>query len=154
MCGCQAEKYGVPRMAFVNKMDRVGSDFFNVVDMMKERLGARPVPIQIPIGAEDRFEGIIDLISMKEVVWTGEELGAAFEEREIRADMADDAALYRESMLESIADYDKELMEMVLEEQEIPEDRIRTGVYAKRLFHVRFTRLAGQPSRIRVSRLC
>ncbi len=124
----QAEKYGVPRMAFVNKMDRVGSDFFNVVDMMKERLGARPVPIQIPIGAEDRFEGIIDLISMKEVVWTGEELGASFEEREIRSDMADDAALYREGMLESVADFDEELMEMVLEEQDIPEERIRAAL--------------------------
>ena len=112
-------------------MDRVGSDFFNVVDMMKERLGARPVPIQIPIGAEDRFEGIIDLISMKEVVWTGEELGAAFEEREIRADMADDAALYREGMLESIADYDEELMEMVLEEQDIPEERIIGPLFAR-----------------------
>jgi len=120
----QAERYTVPRMAFVNKMDRTGADFFNVIEMMKERLGASPVPIQIPIGAEDQFEGVVDLINMKEVVWTGEELGAHFESRDIRDDMKDQAEEYREIMLESLADHDEELMEMILEEQEIPVERI------------------------------
>jgi len=120
----QAERYTVPRMAFVNKMDRTGADFFNVIEMMKDRLGATPVPIQIPIGAEDKFEGVVDLINMKEVVWTGEELGAHFESRDIRDDMKDQADEYREIMLESLADHDEELMEMILEEQEIPTERI------------------------------
>jgi len=121
----QAERYQVPRLAFVNKMDRTGADFFNAVDMMVDRLGANPVPVQIPIGAEDKFEGVVDLIDMKQTVWTGEELGAQFEIGEIRESHREEAEEWRGKMLEAIAEFDDELMEMYLEEQEIPSDKIR-----------------------------
>jgi elongation factor G len=120
----QAERYQVPRMAFVNKMDRVGADFFNVLDMMKDRLGATPVAVQIPIGAESGYEGLIDLIEMKEIVWDGEELGATFEQREVREDLKEQALEYRDKMLDSISEFNDELMELYLEEKEISSEMI------------------------------
>ena len=124
----QAERYGVPRLAFVNKMDRTGADYFNCIETMVDRLGANPVAIQIPIGAEDQFQGIVDLIDMKQVVWTGEELGAQFEVGEISSEYLEEAEEWRGKMLEGIAEYDDELMEMYLEEQEIPSDRIKAVI--------------------------
>ncbi|MCJ8346939.1 elongation factor G, partial [bacterium] len=111
----QAERYNVPRMAFVNKMDRTGADFFMVMESMRERLRANPIPVQIPIGAEDKFEGIIDLIEMKQVVWDGEELGAAFEVQDIREELQDYAEEHRELMLDALSVFSDELAEAFLE---------------------------------------
>jgi elongation factor G len=115
----QADKYHVPRIAFVNKMDRIGADFDHVVGMMRERLRANAVPIQIPVGAGDSFEAIIDLITMKARYYDQSTQGAEFEEREIPADHADAAATAREQMLESIADHDDTLMERYLDGEKI-----------------------------------
>lgn len=119
----QADKYGVPRIAFINKMDRIGADFFRGVNMIKERLGANPVPIQVPIGAEDQFKGIIDLITEKAVFYT-DDLGTRSEATEVPEDLKDVVAEYREKLLESLADFDEELMTKYLEGQEIPEEEI------------------------------
>jgi elongation factor G len=119
----QADKYRVPRIAFINKMDRVGANFDNAVQTMRDRLGANALPIQLPIGAEDTFEGVIDLVANKALVWV-DELGTQYEEREIPAELADAAAEARTALIEACADYDDELMEMYLEEQEIPHERI------------------------------
>ena len=119
----QADKYKVPRIAYVNKMDRVGADFDKAVKTMRDRLGAHPLPIQLPIGAEDGFEGVIDLIENKAQVWT-DELGTEFEYREIPADLADAAHEARTHLIEACADYDDELMEAYLNEEEIPHERI------------------------------
>jgi len=115
----QADKYHIPRIAFVNKMDRIGADFFNVLKMMSSRLGANPCPIQIPIGVETEFSGVIDLVKMKAVVWEEETLGARFSYQEIPEDYKDEAFLYREKMLEKLADVDDELMERYLEGEKI-----------------------------------
>ena len=115
----QADKYGVPRIAFVNKMDRVGADFYHVIEMMKERLGANPIPVQIPIGAGDIFNGLIDLITMKGVVYNESSLGTEFEEIEIPKDLMSRAEEYRTIMLEAISDYDEELMMKYLDGEEI-----------------------------------
>jgi elongation factor G len=119
----QADKYGVPRFAYINKMDRTGADFFNSVQTMTDRLGANPLPIQLPIGAEDHFQGVVDLVKMKGLVWT-DELGAAYEEIEIPDDLKDQAEEYRTALIEACADYDEELMEAFLGEQEIPHDKL------------------------------
>ena len=124
----QANKYDVPRMAFVNKMDRTGADFFNVIDQMKEKLNANPIPIQIPIGREEHFRGVIDLINMRGIVWDDESLGAKYEEIEIPDDQKEQADEYRKIMLESIADYDDTLMEKYLMEEEISEDEIEEAI--------------------------
>jgi elongation factor G len=124
----QADKYGVPRMAFFNKMDRVGADFEMCVNDIKEKLGSNPVPIQLPIGAEDEFEGVIDLIQMKELIWTGEEMGAAYETRDIRADLADKAEEYREKMIESIVETDDALMEKFFGGEEISEEELKAAL--------------------------
>jgi len=124
----QADKYGVPRLAFVNKMDRLGSDFFRVVKMIQDRLGARPAVIQLPIGAEDKFVGIIDLVKMKAVVWEDESLGAKFHEEPISADMQAQAGEYREKLLEAAADCDEALMEKYLEGKEISEAELRKAI--------------------------
>ena len=115
----QADKYGVPRFAYINKMDRTGADFFNSVQTMTDRLGANPLPIQLPIGAEENFKGVVDLVKMKGLVWT-DELGAAYEEIEIPEDLQDQAEEYRTQLIEACADYDEELMEAFLGEEEIP----------------------------------
>jgi elongation factor G len=115
----QADKYQVPRIAFVNKMDRTGADFFNVLEMMKDRLGANPIPVQIPIGAGDMFNGIIDLVTMKGVVYNDSSMGAEWEEIDIPKDLVDKAEEYRTIMLEAISDYDEELMMKYLDGEEI-----------------------------------
>ena len=111
----QADKYGVPRMCFVNKMDRTGADFFRCVEMIKSRLGAVPMVIQLPIGSEAEFEGVVDLIEMRAVVWNGEELGASFEYLDIPANLADQAAEYREKLVELAVEQDDAAMEAYLE---------------------------------------
>ena len=120
----QADKYRVPRIAFVNKMDRVGADFFNVVEMMEERLGANPCPIQIPLGAEADFQGVIDLVHMKAIIWEEETLGAKFHYADIPEDYLDMAHEYREKLLEKISDVDEEIMEKYLMEGEISPQEI------------------------------
>jgi elongation factor G len=119
----QADKYRVPRFAYINKMDRTGADFFNSVETMKDRLGANPLPIQLPIGAEDHFKGVVDLVKMKGLVWT-DELGAAYEEIEIPDDLKDQAEEYRTALIEACADYDEELMEAFLGEEDIPQAKL------------------------------
>jgi elongation factor G len=124
----QADKYKVPRIAFINKMDRVGADFAKSVETMKERLGAHPLPIQLPIGAEDQFKGVVDLIENKALVWA-DELGTEFEYVDIPEGMADEAHEARTHLIEACADYDDELMEMYLDEQEIPHERIAKSLH-------------------------
>ncbi len=123
----QANKYGVPRMAFVNKMDRTGADFFNVVDQMRTRLKATPVPLQIPIGAESDFVGVVDLMSMKAFVWDDSTLGKAFKEVEIPNELQVKADEFRKIMIESIADYDDGLMEKYLMEEEISVEELEVA---------------------------
>ncbi|MDJ0786951.1 MAG: elongation factor G [Myxococcota bacterium] len=115
----QADKYGVPRIAFVNKMDRVGADFPNVLDMMRERLGANPIPIQVPIGAEDAFRGVVDVLREKALVWEGDDLGVSFHEEEVPGDLNETVAEYRERAVEAAADVDEELMTRYLEGEPI-----------------------------------
>jgi len=124
----QADKYGVPRLAFINKMDRLGADFFRVVKMIETRLGARPAVMQLPIGAEDKFTGIVDLITMKAVVWEDESLGAKFHEEEIPADLKDQADEYREKLLEAAADADETLMVKYLDGKPISEAELRAAI--------------------------
>ena len=124
----QANKYNVPRMAFVNKMDRTGADFFNVIDQMKEKLNANPIPIQIPIGTEDEFKGVVDLIKMKGIIWDEETLGMEYDEIEIPDDLKEQAEEYRKVMLEAIADQNDSLMEKYLMEEEISEEEIEDAI--------------------------
>ena len=123
----QADKYQVPRMVYVNKMDIMGADFYNVIDMMKDRLKCNAVPIQLPIGAEDEFKGLIDLIQMKAYVYY-DELGQDERVEDIPADMADKAAEYREALLESVAETDEELMDKYLEGGELTEAEIKAAI--------------------------
>jgi elongation factor G len=123
----QADKYGVPRVAFVNKMDRIGADFYKAVDTMHERLGANAVPVQLPIGAESEFRGIVDLVEMKAIIYN-DDLGAEWEETEIPSEMQAQAEEYREKLLEAIADQDEELMVMYLEGEEIDSDDLRAAI--------------------------
>ncbi|MFH1282446.1 MAG: elongation factor G [bacterium] len=136
----QADRYKVPRFAFVNKMDRVGADFFMSVKSMHDRLGANAVPVQLPIGAEDKFEGIIDLIKMKAFFWLGEELGAKFEERPIPEEYVKQAKEYHDKLLEKVVEFDDAVMEKYLEAKEISEQEInsvvRKGVISGKLFPV------------------
>ncbi|KAL4427466.1 hypothetical protein ABPG77_000755 [Micractinium sp. CCAP 211/92] len=106
----QADKYGVPRICFVNKMDRMGANFYRTRDMVVSNLGANPLPIQLPIGQEDSFAGLVDLVKMKALIWSGEELGAKFEEVDIPEDMAELAAEYREKLIEQVAELDDDVM--------------------------------------------
>jgi elongation factor G len=124
----QADKYGVPRLAFVNKMDRLGADFFRVVQMIRDRLGAHPAIVQIPIGMEEKFIGIIDLISMKAVVWEDESLGAKFHEEPIPEGLKVQADEYREKLLEAAADAEEAIMEKYLEGRAISESELRAAV--------------------------
>ena len=126
----QAAKYRVPRMAFVNKMDRVGANFHRVREQMEKRLRARPVPIQLPIGAEDKFEGVVDLVEMRAVRWDDSAQGAKFEVGEIPADLADEAAQWREKVLEAAAESGEDLMEKYLESGELSAEEIRRGIRA------------------------
>ena len=124
----QADKYRVPRIIFVNKMDRIGADFFRVVGEVEEKLGAKPVPVQIPIGAEDEFKGVVDLITMKAIVWEEETLGAKYHYEEIPEDLLPVAEEWREKMLEALADVDEEIMMKYLEGEEITEDEIKAAL--------------------------
>src|SRR6188768_1002878 len=119
----QADKYHVPRIAYINKMDRIGANFDQGVQTMIDRLGAHPVPIQLPIGAEADFKGIIDLVAMKAVVYN-DDLGKDQSVIDIPGELADDANLAREHLLEEVSHYDDDLVEMILEEQEIPVPRL------------------------------
>jgi elongation factor G len=124
----QANKYGVPRLAFVNKMDRAGADFLRVVQQIKERLGARPVPIQLPIGAEEHFKGIVDLVKMQAIHWDEDSLGMKFEYTDIPADLRADCEVWREKMVEVAAEASDELMEKYLEGHALSEDEINIGL--------------------------
>jgi len=124
----QANNYKVPRVVFVNKMDRTGADYFRVLEQIKTRLGANPVPMQLPIGAEDSFVGIVDLIKMKAVYWESGNMGVAFEEKEIPADLLATAEHWRENLLENAADANDELMEKYLEEGVLTDDEIRGAI--------------------------
>ena len=124
----QADKYGVPRMAFVNKMDRPGADFFRVVEMMKTRLKARPMPIQVPIGAEEHFRGVVDLVTMKAVTFDEADKGFKVIYGEIPADLVESAKEWREKMIEMVAETDEALMDKYLGGEELTEDEIRVGI--------------------------
>ncbi|WNJ98177.1 elongation factor G [Thalassospiraceae bacterium LMO-JJ14] len=121
----QADKYGVPRMCFVNKMDRIGADFYRCVDMIIDRLGAIPAVLQLPIGSESDFVGVVDLITMQAIIWKDESLGAEFEYTDIPADLADKAAEYREKLIETIVEVDDDAMEAYLEGNEPDEATIK-----------------------------
>ncbi len=129
----QANKYRVPRMAFVNKMDRAGANFLRVVDQLKTRLGANPVPIQLPIGAEDKFQGVVDLIKMKAIHWDAAGLGVNFEERDIPADMVDACNEWHEKMVEAAAEASEELMDKYLGEGELTPEEIKKGLRIRTL---------------------
>ncbi len=124
----QADKYRVPRVCFINKMDRVGADFFRSVETIVDRLKARPVPIHLPIGAEDQFTGIVDLVSMKARVWLDETLGASFDEIEIPAEMAAQAKEYHDRLVEAVSETDDRLFEKFVEGLPITEQELRAGV--------------------------
>ena len=124
----QATKYGVPRIAFVNKMDRSGADFFKVHEQMRQRLRANPIAIQIPIGAEDTFKGVIDLVKMKSILWSEEDQGATFVYGDIPADLAETAAKWRETMVEAAAESGEDLMNQYLEEGDLSEEAIKLGL--------------------------
>ena len=121
----QANKYNVPRMCFVNKMDRIGADFYRCVEMIKDRLGSTPLVMQLPIGSESNYEGLIDLVQMKEIIWKEESLGAEFEYREIRDDLKAEAEKYRSDLIESAVEQDDEVMEQYLEGNEPDIDTIK-----------------------------
>ncbi len=124
----QADKYKVPRIAYINKMDRTGADFYNAVQTMADRLGAHPLPIQLPIGEEADFTGVVDLIEMKAMIWK-DELGTEFETSEIPDELREQAEQYRTELIEACADYDDEMMEAYLAEEEIPHERIASSLH-------------------------
>lgn len=129
----QANKYEVPRMVFVNKMDRTGADFFMVVDQLKERLGATAVPINFPIGAEDEFKGVVDLVRMKAIMWNEADQGMSYELQDIPADLQDKAEELREEMIEAAAEATEELMDKYLEEGELSDEEIKAGLRLRTL---------------------
>ncbi|MBH0272353.1 elongation factor G [Helicobacter pylori] len=124
----QANKYGVPRIVFVNKMDRIGANFYNVENQIKQRLKANPVPINIPIGAEDTFIGVIDLVQMKAIVWNNETMGAKYDVEEIPSDLLEKAKQYREKLVEAVAEQDEALMEKYLGGEELSTEEIKKGI--------------------------
>jgi len=124
----QADKYKVPRVCFINKMDRVGADFFASVDSIKEKLGARPVPLHLPIGHEDKFRGMVDLVKMKGITFDDETMGAGYQEIEIPADLADQAKEYRQALEEAVAEVDDELMAKYLDGHPLTNDEVRRGL--------------------------
>jgi elongation factor G len=129
----QGNKYGVPRLVFVNKMDRAGADYLRVVDQLVERLGANPVPIQLPIGAEEKFVGVVDLIKMRALYWDESNLGMTYEARDIPEELRADAEAWREKMIESAAEADEELLDKFLGDNELSEVEIRRGLRARTL---------------------
>ena len=131
----QAEKYNVPRMCFVNKMDRTGADFYFVVDTIKERLTDNYVVLQLPIGAEAEFQGVVDLVAMKALIWHGEDLGASWDEVDIPDDLVEKAEEYREMMLDKLSEFDETIMEKYLEEQEITQEDLKHAIREGTLNH-------------------
>ena len=131
----QAEKYSVPRMCFVNKMDRTGADFFFVLDTIKERLTDNFVVVQLPIGAESEYQGVIDLLSMKALIWQGEDLGASWDEVDIPEEYQEQADEYRELMLDKLSEFDETIMEKYLEEEEISIDDLKSAIREGTLNH-------------------
>ena len=129
----QANRYEVPRIAFINKMDRAGADFLKVIDQMQKRLGANAVPIQLAIGAEDEFKGVIDLVKMKAIYWNGDDMGTTFTEEDIPEELAGLADECREKMIESAAEANEELMDKYLEEGELSEEDIKAGLRIRTL---------------------
>jgi len=127
----QADKYKVPRICFVNKMDRAGADFFKAVNEIKDKLGANPVPLQIPIGAEENFKGVVDLISNKAIVWNEEDMGMTYETIDIPEDLVETVEEWRQNLIESVAEYDEELLEKFFEDEtSITEDEIKAAIRA------------------------
>ena len=124
----QADKYHVPKIAFVNKLDRIGADFFNAVDMMKSRLAANPLILQIPVGSEDSFGGVVDLVGMQQIVWDGESLGEAFDTAPIPEELQEMAADYRERLMETLAEVDDDIMEAYLAEEPISEKDLQAAI--------------------------
>ena len=124
----QADKYNVPRIGYVNKMDRSGADFFETVQQMKDILGANPVAIQIPIGAEENFKGVVDLIKMKAILWHDETMGAEYDIEDIPADLVDETEEWREKLLDAASSFDDELMELYLDGKDIPEEMIIAAI--------------------------
>jgi elongation factor G len=124
----QADKYRVPRIAFINKMDRVGADFFRGVGMIRDRLKANPVPIQLPVGSEEHYKGVIDLVEMKEIIWLDESMGAKYDVFDIAPERLDEAIEYREKMIEEISSHDDELMEKYLGGVELTNDEIKAAI--------------------------
>ena len=124
----QADKYNVPRIGYVNKMDRSGADFFETVQQMKDILGANPVAIQIPIGAEENFKGVVDLIKMKAILWHDETMGAEYDIEDIPAELVDEAEEWREKLLDAASSFDDELMELYLDGKDIPEEMIIAAI--------------------------
>ena len=124
----QADKYNVPRIAFVNKMDRVGADFFNVMDMVKDRLGASPLPVVIPIGSGEMFTGIVDLITMKAILYNETTMGSRFDEADIPSDMIELSEKWRKHLIEETATYDENLLEKFISDEEISEDELRSAL--------------------------
>ncbi|KGM08248.1 Translation elongation factor G [Methylophaga thiooxydans] len=124
----QANKYHVPRLAFVNKMDRQGADFLRVIEQIKKRLGAKPVVMQLPIGAEDEFEGVVDLVRMKAIYWNQDDLGATYDARDIPAEMQAECEHYREQLVEIAAEADEELMDVYLDVGELTPEQIKQGI--------------------------
>lgn len=129
----QAIRYGVPRIGFVNKMDRIGANFLRVVEQVKSKLGSNPVVIQLPIGAEEKFEGVIDLVKMKAIYWNEANQGTTFEEREIAPELLDECQAYREQMVEAAAEGDEDLMTKYLETGELTEAEIKRGLRQRTL---------------------
>ena len=129
----QGDKYGVPRMIFVNKMDRAGADYLRVVEQAVERLGANPVPVQLPIGAEEKFEGVIDLIKMQALYWDESDLGVTFEAREIPSELRAEAEAWREKMIEAAAESNDEMTDKFLESGELTNEEIRRGLRERTL---------------------
>ena len=129
----QGNKYHVPRMAFVNKMDRSGADFLRVVGQVRERLGANPVPLQLPIGAEDDFQGVVDLVRMQAIYWNEADKGTTYEEKDVPGDMLDVCQEWRERMVEAAAEASEELMEKYLESGDLSADEIHAGLRARTL---------------------
>ena len=129
----QGNKYDVPRMIFVNKMDRAGADFLRVVEQVKERLGASPVPVQLPIGAEEKFAGVIDLVGMRAIYWDDDDMGTSYESRDIPEELQPDAETWREKMIEAAADADEELLDKFLEHGTLEDAEIRRGLRVRTL---------------------
>jgi elongation factor G len=129
----QANKYGVPRLGFVNKMDRMGANFLRVVQQLKDRLGANPVPMQLPIGAEEHFKGVVDLVKMKAIFWDEESKGMQFEYGDIPAEMLAECEEWREKMVEAAAEANEEYMEKYLEGEALTEQEVQAGIRARTL---------------------